>query len=177
MAKRNIFAIVGSASSDSVNLKIVEKMAALTSGEFNWTIFSQLKTMPHFDPELSATNPPTQIVEFRRSIEEADGVVICTPEYVFSIPSGLKNVIEWCVATTVFANKPTTLITASANGQKGHEELQRIMKTLLAASADETALLIKGAKGSVNQQGVLTDEATMAALTNLLDHFRKAMTK
>jgi len=63
-------------------------------------------------------------------------------EYVFSIPNGLKNVIEWCVATTVFADKPSGLITASANGQKGHEELLLIMKTAMAKFTSETTLLI-----------------------------------
>jgi NAD(P)H-dependent FMN reductase len=39
------------------------------------------------------------------------------------LTSGLKNAIEWCVSTTVFSDKPIGLITASASGQKGHEDL------------------------------------------------------
>jgi NAD(P)H-dependent FMN reductase len=73
--------------------------------------------MPHFDPELSTDNPPKIIVEFRTAIEKADGILICTPEYVFIIPSGL-NAIEWCVSTTVFSDKPVGLITASADGRR-----------------------------------------------------------
>ena len=74
-------------------------------------------------------NAYIETVELRKDIERADGVIICTPEYIFSIPSGLKNVIEWCVATTIFTDKPTGLITASANGLQGHEELKLIMRT------------------------------------------------
>ena len=171
--KKNILAIIGSASSNSSNLKLVEKMASLTSQEFNLTIYNDLKTLPHFDPELSANNPPKQIIEFRKSMEQADGVIICTPEYVFSIPSGLKNAIEWCISTTIFSDKPIGLITASASGQKGHEELQFIMKTAMAKFTDETCLLIQGIKGKLDEQGNLTDSETKKKVEEFIDAFIK----
>jgi NAD(P)H-dependent FMN reductase len=121
--KKNIFAIIGSASDKSANQKIIEHIAGLTRDQLNLTIFNDLKRLPHFDPDRSIDNTPAEILEFRDNIDKADGVLICTPEYVFSIPSGLKNAIEWCVATTVFSDKPTGIIAASASGQKGHEEL------------------------------------------------------
>jgi chromate reductase len=155
--KKNILAIIGSASSNSANLKLVEKIASLTSKLLNITIYNDLKTLPHFDPELSVDNPPSQIIEFRKSIEKADGIIICTPEYIFSIPSGLKNAIEWCIATTVFSEKPCGLITASASGQKGHEELQLIMKTAMAKFTSQSCLLIQGVKGKFDEHGKLVD--------------------
>lgn len=170
--KKNILAIIGSASSNSSNLKLVEKIAGLTNKEFNLAIFDDLKTLPHFDPDLSVDNPPKQIIEFRKNIEQADGVIICTPEYVFSIPSGLKNAIEWCIATTVFSDKPIGLITASASGQKGHEELQLIMKTAMAKFTVETCLLIPGIKGKFDEQGNLTDNETQMQLNEFTDAFK-----
>ena len=158
--KKNIFAIIGSASPNSSNLKLIETIASLTIDLFNLTIFSELKSLPHFNPELSIHNPPKQIIEFRNNIEQADGIIICTPEYVFSIPSGLKNAIEWCIATTIFEDKPSGLITASSNGEKGHEELQLIMKTVMAKFKAETTLLIQGVKGKFDIEGNLIDTKT-----------------
>jgi NAD(P)H-dependent FMN reductase len=158
--KKNIFVIIGSASSNSANLKLVEKIASLAESEFNLTIFNDLKTLPHFDPKLSEENPPKIILDFRTAIEKADGIIVCTPEYVFSIPSGLKNAFEWCISTTIFTNKPSGLITASASGEKGHEELQLIMKTMMAKFTNETTLLIQGIKGKFDGQGNLTDVET-----------------
>ena len=162
--KKNVFVIIGSASTNSANQKLVDSFADLSKDDFNLTIYNDLKTLPHFDPELSAGNPPEPIVEFRNGIDKADGILICTPEYVFSIPSGLKNAIEWCVATTVFSDKPVGLITASADGRKGHQELQLIMKTIMAKFTDETTLLIQGIKGKINERGKITDNKTMADL-------------
>lgn len=171
--KKNILAIIGSASSDSANHKLVEKIASVAGKRINFNIYNNLKALPHFDPELSASNPPRQILEFRRRIEKADGVIISTPEYIFSIPSGLKNAIEWCIATTVFSDKPTGLITASASGQKGHEELQLIMKTAMAKFTDKTSLLIQGIKGKFNEQGNLIDNEIEMQIENFTNEFMK----
>ena len=166
--KKNVFVIIGSASKNSANQKLVDSIAVLSQDDFNLTIYNDLKTLPHFDPELSTDNPPKLIVEFRNAIDKADGILICTPEYVFSIPSGLKNAIEWCVSTTVFSDKPVGLITASADGQKGHQELQLIMKTILTKFTEETTLLIQGIKGKINQSGKITDFKAIDDLTIFL---------
>ncbi|MBL0024247.1 MAG: NADPH-dependent FMN reductase [Saprospiraceae bacterium] len=171
--KKNILAIIGSASENSANLKLVEQISVLARNACNLTIYSDLKLLPHFDPELSADNPPGQIIEFRKNIEQADGIIICTPEYVFSIPSGLKNAIEWCIATTIFLDKPLGMITASASGQKGHEELQLIMKTAMAKFTDETSLLIQGIKGKFDEQGNLIDKETKKQVVKFIDALMK----
>jgi len=170
--KKNIFAINGSASRNSSNEKLIDNFAGLTKDIFNLTVFNDLKTLPHFDPELSTNNTPKEILAFRDNIQNADGILICTPEYVFSIPGGLKNAIEWCVSTTVFSDKPIGLITASANGKKGHEELQLIMKTLMTLFTHETTLLIQGVKGKINEQGELTDETTKKDLIKFIAAYK-----
>lgn len=173
MERKNIYVIIGSASADSANLKLVQKIAAITKDELNLTIFNDLKSLPHFDPELSAHNPPKVIVEFRNAIKQADGVIICTPEYIFSIPSGLKNAIEWCIATTIFSDKPIGLITASANGQKGHEELQLIMKTAMARFTNKTTLLISGIKGKFDLNDNLISNEVLDKLSDFIKEFKK----
>jgi len=169
---RKILAINGSASENSSNRRLIDIFVSLTKDFFDVTIIDNLKTLPHFDPERSLSNTPEVVSDFRKSIEQADGILICTPEYVFSIPSGLKNAIEWCVSTTVFSGKATGLITASANGEKGHVELQLIMETLMATFNPETALLIEGIKGKIDEQNTIADVKTKNSLMAFIDAFR-----
>lgn len=165
-----ILAIIGSAQRNSSNESIVAALAGMLHPH-QITIFNDLKSLPHFDPEQSVHNPPAEVQQLRAQIAQADGLIICSPEYIFSIPSGLKNVFEWCVATTVFSDKPTGIITASASGQKAHEELQLILKTLMAQFTADTTLLIPGVKGKVNKAGDITDTATLQALQTFSKHF------
>jgi len=168
---KHILLINGSGSRESSNEKIILRLREQLAGEFEISLVVDLKILPHFDPELSSGQPPEAVIRFRSQIEKADGVIICTPEYVFSIPSGLKNALEWCVATTVFSDKPTGLITASAGGEKGHEELQLIMRTIMAKFNEQTTLLIPGVRGKFNAEGQLTDIGVVRQLINFKNAF------
>lgn len=171
--KKKIIGICGSASRDSGNLSILKYIAESEKFEFDFEVIEDLTQFPHFRPELTDENVPQKIVNFRNKISNADGVFICTPEYVFSIPSGLKNILEWCVSTTILTNKPIGLITASANGEKGHEELKLIVKTLQASFTEDTTLLIKGIKGKVSREGKVTDKKTKSELLKLIKSLKK----
>jgi NAD(P)H-dependent FMN reductase len=161
---RKILTINGSASRNSSNERLIAIVGEMVADWAELDMFGDLADLPHFDPELSIGDTPGEIIELRERISAADGVFICTPEYVFSIPSRLKNMIEWCVSTTIFTDKPLGIITASANGQKGHEELQLIMRTVMAKFNDRTTLLIPGVKGKVDNDGKVNDESTVASL-------------
>lgn len=127
--------------------------------------------MPHFNPDLDTENPPEKVTSFRNKISQADGVIICTPEYVFSLPGSLKNALEWCVSTTIFLNKKAGLITASASGEMGHEQLLLIMKTLDAKFSANTQVLIQGIRGKISEEGKIINKDTETALQKFIHNF------
>ncbi|MEN2487700.1 NAD(P)H-dependent oxidoreductase [Flavobacterium sp. B11] len=170
--KIKIFAISGSTRNNSSNFKILKYISNYLKPEFEVDFFEDLERLPHFNPDLDTDNPPQEIATFRNKIINADGIIICTPEYVFSLPGSLKNALEWCVSTTIFSNKKTGLITASASGEMGHEQLLLVMKTLEAKFDDATQLLIQGVRGKVNAEGEITSEQTAEALQNFAKNFK-----
>jgi len=169
--KKKILALNGSASGNSSNLALVHHIMGAMGEAYDFFVMDDLTILPHFRTELTDRNIPKQIVEFRNAVSKADGVLICTPEYVFSIPSGLKNAIEWCVSTTVFSKKAVGLITASANGTKGHEELKLIMKTIEASFTDSATLLIQGIKGKIGHEGKVIDGKTKSDINKFIESF------
>ncbi|WP_289665791.1 NADPH-dependent FMN reductase [Flavobacterium panacagri] len=169
--KIKILAITGSTRNNSSNFKILQYISNHLKAEFEVAIFENIATLPHFNPDLDTENPPQEIISFRNKIEQSDGVLICTPEYVFSLPGSLKNAFEWCVSTTIFSNKMTGLITASASGEMGHEQLLLIMTTLGAKFDDKTQLLIQGVRGKINVDGEIIGEETKHALQNFIKNF------
>jgi chromate reductase len=170
-----ILAIVGSASKESSNHRLVAHLQEL-AGDLIWfRLYQEPGVLPHFDPELTIDNVPDSVADLRGAVNTADGVLICTPEYIFSIPARLKNLFEWCVATTVFTDKPAALITASASGVKGHEELRLIMKTLGARFSESTSLLIQGIKGKMTAEGQVQEQAAKMALAELMRNFEQLL--
>ena len=52
--------------------------------------------MPLYDADLNATSGlPKNALHFIERLQKADGLVISSPEYNFSIPGTLKNLIDW----------------------------------------------------------------------------------
>ncbi|KAF2331549.1 NADPH-dependent FMN reductase [Flavobacterium nitrogenifigens] len=171
-SKIKILAISGSTRNNSSNFKILKYISNYLNPAFEVEIFEDLERLPHFNPDLDTDNPPQEITSFRNKIINADGIIICTPEYVFSLPGSLKNALEWCVSTTIFSNKKTGLITASASGEMGHEQLLLVMKTIEAKFDDTTQLLIQGVRGKVNAEGEIVSEETTKALQNFAENFK-----
>ncbi len=168
---KKILAISGSTRRESVNLHILKAIAAIYRDQAAITIFNELDQLPHFNPDLDTDDPPATVRSFRSQVEEADGVLICTPEYVYSLPGSLKNAVEWTVSTTLFTNKPTALITASSSGNKAFEALQQLMSTIGAQISADTSLLIQAPKNKVNNEGMITDGQTLADIRALMNRF------
>jgi chromate reductase len=171
--KKKVLAICGSTRTNSANLQLLNRIASLGAAAFEMEVYSELSSLPHFNPDLDkeTSEPPKAVQEIRKKIQEADGVLICTPEYVFSIPGSLKNLIEWTVSTTIFSEKPVALITASASGGKAHESLQLIMKTIYADLAESSQLLISGARSKFDEEGNIIDADTLQKIRELVDNF------
>jgi NAD(P)H-dependent FMN reductase len=171
--KMKVFAICGSTRINSANLQLLHAIANLAAKEMEMEIYNALADLPHFNPDLDKENDevPDAVQSLRNKIKEADGVLVCTPEYVFSLPGSLKNLIEWMVSTTVFSEKPVALITASASGAKAHADLQLIMKTIYADLHRQSQLLISGVRAKINSNGEITDDATLQKIKELIARF------
>ena len=175
MQRKKVLAISGSTRKESSNLQIIHAIARLSAASLDMDIFNELDSLPHFNPDLDGDNVPAAVTAFRNRISEADGVLICSPEYVFSLPGSLKNAIEWVVSTTLFSGKPVALITAAAQGEKAHEALLLIMRTIEARFTPQTQLLIQGPRVKVNGQGTITDLPTLHKVEALMTAFAREL--
>jgi NAD(P)H-dependent FMN reductase len=168
--KTKILAICGSSSSNSSNEKILRAIASLYNKELDIQIYTQINQLPYFDPDVRDENVALEVKEFREMIAAAEGIIICTPEYVFSIPAVLKNALEWTVSTTVFSYKPVAFIVASASGEKAYESLDIIMRTLTQEPVPENLkLLIRGVRSILNEEGMIIDENIMNQIKQLVN--------
>jgi chromate reductase len=170
--KKNILAICGSTRQNSTNHRLLNVIAGLGNENFDISFFNGLAKLPAFNPDDDNDNIAPEVVIFRKQLNDADGVIICTPEYAHGVPGSLKNALDWTVSTSDFYHKPTLLITASTDGQFGHSAL---LETLIAIGAKNIAqlqLLIQFAQTKINKDGVITDEKTRDEIALLLEQLK-----
>jgi chromate reductase, NAD(P)H dehydrogenase (quinone) len=173
--KKNIIAISGSTRKASSNHNLIKAIAELSSRNFSVSIFEGLTNLPHFNPDLDHENPPKEVADFRKKLREADGILICTPEYAIGVPGTLKNAIDWTVSSMEFSKKPVALITASLSGEKAHQSLLGTLLIIEAKMTMYTQLLIPSIKTKVNEEGIIIHEETLKSVNQLLQSFSELM--
>ncbi len=166
--KIKILAISGSTRKASSNLNLIKAIADLASETFTVNIFEGLSDLPHFNPDLDNENVPELVTDFRRQLREADGILICTPEYAIGVPGTLKNAIDWSVSSMEFSKKPVALITASLSGEKAHNSLLGTLLIIEAKMTADTQLLISFIKTKDNDNCKITDKETLNSITKLI---------
>ena len=168
MNKPNVLAIVGSMNAGSINAQIIHKLKASYEHLINIDIYEDIGSLPHFSPHLDTDIAPESVVHLRHLLTRADGVLFCTPEYIFSLPSIVKNIFEWMVSTVIFTDKPSAFIIAASSGDKAFEQMELMLKTVGAKMDSDSNVLIKGVKSKTTIDGDITNKETKAAIDKLV---------
>ncbi|PSL45339.1 NAD(P)H-dependent FMN reductase [Chitinophaga niastensis] len=166
--KIKILAISGSTRKSSSNHLLIKAIADLAADKFEVSLFEGLTDIPHFNPDLDNGNAPAQVVDFRKQLDAADAILICTPEYAIGVPGTLKNAVDWTVSSMQFSKKPVALVTAGTSGFKAHQSLLGTLLIIEAKITNETQLVISGVKTKMNEQGIITNEETLDGVNKLI---------
>ena len=167
--KLKVLGICGSVRENSSSHVVLDYFAAKISHEIEFITFKDLATIPAFD---GREVDPVTVKDFKEEIKKANGVVICTPEYAFGVPGALKNALDWTVGTGEFVDKPVALITASSQGERGHESLQHTLTAISAKLHPDTTLLISFIRAKV-KEGKISDGETIKAVDKVVETFIK----
>jgi NAD(P)H-dependent FMN reductase len=159
-----LLGLCGSLRRVSSNLALLRAAQQLVPAGVELRIADPLDRLPHFNPDLDVPPVPAAIGHWRAEIAAADAVLICSPEYAFSVPGVLKNALDWLVPSGELYEKPVGVITASPNHGGAGKAQRHLLDTLSA----QQALLVQGASVAVpfvrmrfDASGTLTDpEAT-----------------
>ena len=90
---KKVLFIVGSLREKSFNRQLADLAASMLEGkvDISWLNYSSLPLINQ-DIEFPA---PEEVTRVRNVVTEADALWIFTPEYNFSYPGHLKNLLDW----------------------------------------------------------------------------------
>jgi chromate reductase, NAD(P)H dehydrogenase (quinone) len=131
-----------------------------------------LRDLPPFDEDLEST-PPAAVQDLLDAIEEADALLIATPEYNASLPGALKNALDWAsrpFPDNVLRDKPAAVIGASTGlfgAVWAQAEVRKVLKTS-GAHVLESELPVGMADAAFAETGELADPDLAARLEDLL---------
>jgi chromate reductase, NAD(P)H dehydrogenase (quinone) len=139
-----ILAISGSLRADSYNTALARAAAELAPAGVEVELCEGIGDLPLYDQDLDqpGLEPPEAVRDLRRGIEDADALLIVTPEYNGSFPGVLKNAIDWASARhrgSSFTNKPVA-IAGATTGQYGAVWAQQDLRRVLGITGARVVL-------------------------------------
>ena len=139
-AQVHLLGMSGSLRTGSYSNAVLETLRVRFADRADLRIYG-LETIPLYNQDFEGERRPPTVQDLLAAIAEADGLVLCVPEFNHSMPGVLKNALDWAsrpAFTSVMAYKPVAIMTVSA-GQLGgaccREHLHATLASMLARVA------------------------------------------
>ena len=166
-----IVGIAGSPRRGSFNVAAIEAARELAPAEVDIHRFD-LADVPLYNEDVRAQGFPVPVATLRQAIADADGVLIATPEYNYSMSGVLKNAIDWISRPPdqPFDGKPIAIMGASP-GRLGTARAQYHLRqsfVFLNGSVLNKPEVMIGEAMKVFADGKLQDETTREFVAGLV---------
>jgi chromate reductase len=131
-----VLVICGSLRKGSYNAALTRALPALAPPDMKLITAPPFTAFPFYNADVQdASGFPGPVNDLAEAIRAADGVLIVTPEYNWSIPGVLKNAIDWVsrLKEQPFKDKPVAIQSAS-QGPLGGARMQYHLRMALTFS-------------------------------------------
>ncbi len=170
-----ILAISGSLRKQSYNTALLQAARDAAPKEMDIQ-FADITAVPAYDSDVQAAGFPAAVIQLASAIREADGVLIATPEYNYSIPGVLKNAIDWVsrVDEQPFDGKAIAIVGASMGNlgaARAQYHLRQIFVFLNGLVMNRPEVFVGAAHEKFDDDGTLIDSETGEFLAGFMRQF------
>ena len=170
--KIKLLGFAGSLRKGSFNKMLLKAAKELAPDDVELEIFD-LEGIPPFNQDLENT-PHEKLKAFKEKVKAADGLLIVTPEYNYSVPGVLKNALDAAsrpFGTSPFEGKPVAIMGASIGmlgSARAQYHLRQTMVILNAYPLNRPEIMVPFAADKFDQTGRLIDEKTREKVKELI---------
>ncbi|WP_369185738.1 NADPH-dependent FMN reductase [Streptomyces sp. Y1] len=186
MTDLKILAISGSLRANSHNTALLHAARKFNPGGLDIEVYDRLREIPPYDFDLdTAEARPAVVQELRDRITAADGLLIATPEFNYSVPGVLKNAIDW-VSTDwskseglPLQRKPTAILGAAPTNFGSVRAQLALRQVFVWTHTDvvvKPEVMVFRSHERFDDEGNLVDEGTIALLQSLLGALKEKIT-
>ena len=172
----HLVGISGSLRTGSYNSMLLHAIKELLPEQVSMEFLS-IADLPVYNADFdlpAKPERPSPVVQFREVLRKADGVVIVSPEYNYSIPGGLKNAMDWASRgeDSPLIAKHVSLMGATT-GQWGTVRMQLaflpVFTALKMPYLNKFEVFVSLAQKKFDAEGKLTDNDTRELIKKHLE--------
>jgi chromate reductase len=176
----NVLVVCGSLRKGSYNAALARTLPRLAPEGMKLTPAPRWDKMPIYDFDIQQEHGfPPEVTQWADAIRAADGVIIVSPEYNWSIPGGLKNAIDWAsrLKEVPFKDKPVAMQSCAGGvlgGARMQYHLRQSLTSVDALLFGRPEILVTFAAKKFDEKTLeLTDQPTIDIVKQQLAGFEK----
>ena len=175
----NVLTICGSLRKASFNAALVRQLPQWAPPSMKLTAAPPFDGMPHYNQDIQNEGWPPSVTAFAEAIRSADGIIIVSPEYNWTIPGALKNAIDWVsrMKDQPFKDKPVAIQSASIallGGSRMQYHMRQCLVSVDALVFGRPEVLITFAPQKFDEKTLeLKDQPTLDIIKQQLELFAK----
>ncbi len=162
----DVLVICGSLRKGSYNAALARMLPALAPAGMALRPAASFANFPIYNADIqTASGFPDEVNAWAEAIRRADGVIIVSPEYNWSIPGGLKNAIDWVsrMKEQPFKDKPVALQSAAGGilgGSRAQYHLRQSLTSIDAILFGRPEVIVTFAPQKFDEKSIELKDAT-----------------
>jgi chromate reductase, NAD(P)H dehydrogenase (quinone) len=180
----NVIVISGSLRKGSYNAALARTDMKLAPAGMSIKPAPPIGEFPLYNLDVQdSSGIPQAVTTLADAIRAADGLLICTPEYNWSIPGVLKNAIDWLsrVKDQPFAGKPVAIQSAAGallGGSRAQYHLRQSLTSVDAVLFGRPEVIVTFAPQKFDEKTLeLKDQAALDLIKQQLSAFETFIRK
>ncbi len=174
----NVLTICGSLRKGSFNRKLMNLLPGLAPPDMTLSEAPPFAGFPIYNADVQEQGFPADVMALADAIRAADGLIVVSPEYNWSIPGGWKNAIDWLsrLKEQPFEGKPIAIQSAARGllgGSRMQYQLRQSLTSVEAFILVKPEVVITFAPQKFDEAGNLKDETALGLIKQQLANFAK----
>jgi len=172
---RKIAVVVGSIRKESINRKLAKALIKLAPKDLECELV-RIDDLPVFNQDHDQ-DPPQQVARVKAQIVAANAILFVTPEHNRSLPTALKNVLDWVsrpYGKNLWAGKPAGVAGASVGAvgtAVAQAHLRAVLGYLDVPTLGQPEVYVQFTKDLIDDDGNVSNDGTRTFLQSFVDRY------
>jgi len=172
---RKIAVVVGSIRKESINRKLAKALIKLAPKDLECELV-RIDDLPVFNQDHDQ-DPPQQVARVKAQIVAANAILFVTPEHNRSLPTALKNVLDWVsrpYGKNLWAGKPAGVVGASVGAvgtAVAQAHLRAVLGYLDVPTLGQPEVYVRFTKDLIDDDSNVSNDGTRKFLQSFVDRY------
>lgn len=159
LARPRLLAISGSLRAASVNTALLRAAQVVCTDLTEIVLYEGVGQLPWFNPDDDVQPAHVAVLNWRKLLLAAEGIIVACPEYAHGVPGALKNALDWVVGSGEMVDKPLAQWNAAPRASLAQAALRETLEVMSLRRIEAASTVFPITIKNITTEQILADAA------------------